>query len=69
MSNKIMLVEKDEIVRKGENVSELIKNYFIKIKKTLNLKLSKNPNSNDIMELISHFSDHVSIKKITESYP
>ena len=33
MSNKIMLVEKDEIVRKGENVSELIKNYFIKIKK------------------------------------
>ena len=33
MSNKIMLVEKDEILRKGENVSELIKNYFIKIKK------------------------------------
>lgn len=38
-------------------------NYFIIITKILNLKSSKNSNSNDIMELISHFKDYVSIQK------
>ena len=37
MSNKIMFVEKNTIVRKDENVAELMNNYFINITKTLNL--------------------------------
>ena len=61
-----MSVQKDKIVRKDKNVAELMNNYFINATKTLNLKSSKYSNSNDIMELISHFNDHVSIKKITE---
>ena len=69
MSNKIMFVEKDTTVRKNENVAEFMNNYFINITKTINLKSSKNSNSNDILELISQFNDHASIRKIKESNP
>ena len=58
-----MLVEKGEIVCKDKNAAEFMKNYFINIKKALNLKSSKNSNNNDIIELISQFNDHVRIKK------
>ena len=44
-------------------------NYIINITKTLKSKSSKNYNCNDIMELISQFNDHVSIKEIQECYP
>ena len=53
---------------KDNNVAKLMNNSFINIEKILNLKLSKNSNSNDIMDLISQFNDHVSIKKIKEKY-
>ena len=46
-----------------------LNNYFINITKNVNLKSSKNSNSNDIMEYISRFNDHVSNKKEKESYP
>ena len=39
-------------------------NYIINITKTLKSKSSKNYNCNDLMELISQFNDHVSIKEI-----
>ena len=58
-----MLVEKGEIVCKGKNAAEFMKNYFINIKKALNLKSSKNSNNNDIIELIFQFNDHMRIKK------
>lgn len=38
ISNKIMLVEQDKIVRTDKNIVELINNYFFNITKTLNLK-------------------------------
>lgn len=38
ISNKIMLVEKDKIVRTDKNIVKLINNYFFSITKTLNLK-------------------------------
>ena len=37
--------------------------------KTLNLKSLKKSNSNDIMELISQFNGHVSIKKQNKVIP
>ena len=49
---------------KDNNVAKLMNNNFINIERILSLKLSKNSNSNDIMDLISQFNDHVSIKKI-----
>ena len=45
MCNKIMLVMKEQNVQKDENVPELMNNYFFQIRKTLNLKLSKNSSS------------------------
>ena len=62
MSNKIMLVGKDKIVHKVKNIAELMNYYFINITRTLNLKSSSSSN-NDIMELLSKFNDHSSIKK------
>ena len=62
MSNKIMLVGKDKIVHKVKNIAELMNYYFINITRTLNLK-SSSSNNNDIMELLSKFNDHSSIKK------
>lgn len=41
ISDKIMLVEKDKIVLKGKNNSEMMHNYFINITETVNLKSSK----------------------------
>lgn len=41
ISDKIMLVEKDKIVLKGKNNSEMMQNYFINITETVNLKSSK----------------------------
>ena len=53
MSNRIMLVETDKIICKDKIVAEFMNNYFINITKTLDLKSSKNSNSNDIMEMTS----------------
>ena len=39
-----MIVEIDKIVRKDKNVAEFMKNCFINITKSLNLKSSKNFN-------------------------
>ena len=36
--------------------------YFVNITNAVNLKSSKNCNSNDVIELISQFNDHGSIK-------
>ena len=62
MSNKTMLIKRDKIVRKDKDVAKIMNSYITNITKTLNIKSSKNSNSNDIMELISRFNDHVSIK-------
>ena len=45
--NKTMIVEIDKIVRKDKNVAEFMKNCFINITKSLNLKSSKNFNVNE----------------------
>ena len=63
MTIKITLVQKDKIVGKDKNVAKVMNKFFISITKTLNKKSSKNSNNNDIMELISQFHDHESIKK------
>ena len=58
MSKKLMLDEKDKIVRKDKNVAEIMTNYFINTIKTLDIKSSKNSNNNDIMEMISQFKGY-----------
>ena len=53
MSNKTMLIKRNKIVRKDKDAAKIMNSYITNITKTLNIKSSKNSNSNDIMELIS----------------
>ena len=68
ISDKIILDEKDKIVRKVKNNAEMMNNYFINITGTVNLKSSKNCNGNDIMESISQCNDHISTRIIRGSH-
>ena len=52
-----MLVEKNKVGQNDKNVGKIMSNYFI----NKNSKIIQNSNSNDNMELILRFNDHVSI--------
>ena len=44
-------------------------NFFINITKNLNLKPYKDSSLTNINEITSNFDNHVSVKKIKESFP
>ena len=54
-----MLAEKNKVGQNDKNVGKIMSNYFI----NKNSKIIQNSNSNDNMELILQFNDHVSILK------
>ena len=63
-SSKITLVEQNAVVVDEEKIANIMNNYFINIAKNLNLKpLDKNKFDIDI------FENHISIKKIYETFP
>ena len=63
---KIILVEKDEVLRKDSEISETFNNYFVNITEELGIyKWGNNPSDSfNVTERIKHFEDHPSIKTI-----
>ena len=62
-TNNIILKEKNELIT---NSSTLVNNYFTNITSTLKLKRSP-PKFPSIPNLLIHYRDHMSIKKIKET--
>ena len=75
-TQKIILVENNEIIKEDKEIAELFNNYFVNIVKDLNIpeinhsKLLENSSTNITTEpidvIIQNFSDHLSILKINE---
>ena len=63
-SSKIASVEKNSIAVDENKVANIMNNYFINITKTLNVK-TLNKNQIDI----DKFKNHISIKKVHETFP
>ena len=64
-SSKITLVDENNIVSDEEEIATIMKNYFINVTKTLNLKKQLGVGRSGINE----FENHISIKMIHEKYP
>ena len=68
-SSKITLVENNFVIADEERVAELMNKYFINIAKNLNLKVQVIKTTDDIQSLTKNYENHISIKKIKETYP
>ena len=68
-SNKITLVENDAIITNDRVMSKTMNKFFINATKRLNLKPFKNSADTDINQIRSAFQNHVSIRKIQQSFP
>ena len=70
-STPITLLENDfiGILTDDKDIAKPINNFFIHITKYLNLKPCKDSSLADINEITSNYDNHISIKKIKESFP
>ena len=66
-TNNIILKEKNELITNSSTLANLFNNYFINIISTLKLKQSP-PKFPSIPNLLIHYRDHMSLKKIKETY-
>ena len=66
-TNNIILKGKNELITNGSTLANLFNNYFINITSALKLKQSP-PKFPSIRNLLIHYRDHMSIKKIKETY-
>ena len=66
-TNNIILKEKNELITNSSTLANLFNNYFINITSTLKLKQSPQKFSS-LPNLLIHYRDHMSIKKIKETY-
>ena len=64
---RITIVKKDSIITDEKNAT-LMNNYFINIKKNVDLKPLTVSNAYDIDEITQHLEDHISICNIKEAY-
>ena len=64
---KITIAKKDSIITDEKNAT-LMNNYFINIKKNVDLKPLTVSNAYDIDEITQHLEDHISICNIKEAY-
>ena len=64
-SSKKTLVEENNIITDEEEIANIMKNYFINVTKTLNLKKQLGLGCSGVNE----FENHISIKMIHEKYP
>ena len=64
-SLKITLVDENNIITDQEEIANATNNYFINVKKTLNLKKQHGVGRSGVNE----FENHISIKMIHEKYP
>ena len=68
-SEKVMLLENDLNKANEKEMATIMNNFFITITKNLDLKFSKKCTTKDLNSTVSEFDDHISIKKIKESFP
>ena len=68
-SSKITFVENNIVIADEKRVANLMKKYFINIRKNLNLKAPIINTTDDIQSLTKKYENHISIKKIKEAYP
>ena len=68
-SRRITLLENDSILRDDKDISKTMNNFFVNITKILNLKPHKDLLLTAINRITSNFDNHLSIKKIKESFP
>ena len=62
-------MENDSILTDDKDIAKTMNNFFINITKNLNLKPYKDSSLTNINEITSNFDNHVSVKKIKESFP
>ena len=68
-SGRITLLQNDSILTDDKDIAKTMNNFFINITKNMNLKPHKDSPLTDINGIISNFDNHISIKKIKESFP
>ena len=68
-SRRITLLENDSILTDDRDIAKTMNNFFINITKNLNLKPYKDSSVTNINGITSNFDNHISIKKIKESFP
>ena len=68
-SRRITLLENDLILTDDKDIAKTMNNFFINITKNLNLKPYKDSSLTNINGITSNFDNHVSVKKIKESFP
>ena len=68
-SRRIRLLENDSIPTDDKDLAKTMNNYFINDTKNLNLKSCKDLSLTNTNGIASKFDNHISIKKIKESFP
>ena len=68
-SDKIVLSGNESVLINEKEIANTMNNYFINIKKHLNLKPHTASNTMDKEQITSAFNNHISIKKIREVFP
>ena len=67
-SRQIALLETDSILIDDKDIAKTMNNFLINITKDFNLKPYKDSSITNINGITSNFDNHVSIKKIKESF-
>ena len=62
-------MENDSIITDDKDFAKAMNNFFINITKNLNFKPYKDSPLTDINEITSNFDNHISTKKIKQSFP
>ena len=62
-------MENDSILTEDKDIAKTMNNFFINITKILSLQPYKDPSLTNINGITSNFDNHVSIKKMKESFP
>ena len=68
-SRQIALLETDSILIDDKDIAKTMNNFLINITKDFNLKPYKDSSITNINGITSNFDNHVSIKKMKESFP
>ena len=66
---RITLLKNDSLLTDDKDIAETMHTFFVNITEYLNLKLHKESFLTDINGITSNFDNHISVKKIRESFP
>ena len=68
-SKQITLLENESILTDDKDIAKTMNNFFINIIKNVNIKPYEDSSLTDINEITTNFDNHLSTKKIKESFP